>query len=312
VYSYLAYGLGIQSALSLPELMPGEAGADVIVRLEDDPPPWEPPDDAQWCLKIVSDEEITLCGKGFALFQVREGKEIAITSAPGVDERLVQLFTVGTVLPIALRQRGRHVLHGSCVEINGNAVAFLGQSGAGKSSIAAALHARGHPLIADDVTAIEFDAGRALVYSAFPQVKLSGAVAAALGCAGDQLIDLHPMETRRGYRVPEPALGGPYPLRQIYVLARDAHPRIEALRPAGAMMELSRHSSFTAVARFYNAGPGFHACASLANHVSVSRLWRSDSLDLLPRLAQMVEDHAGSQGAPQRCAALTNEDRATG
>ena len=47
----------------------------------------------------------------------------------------------GLGISILLHQRGYVTLHASCVNLGSGAVAFLGDSTAGKSFIAAALHA---------------------------------------------------------------------------------------------------------------------------------------------------------------------------
>jgi len=49
------------------------------------------------------------------------------------------------------------VLHGGCVEVEGRAVAFVGHSGTGKSTLTAAMVRAGHGYIADEVTAIDPD-----------------------------------------------------------------------------------------------------------------------------------------------------------
>ena len=66
-------------------------------------------------------------------------------------------FLAGTVLALAWRLRGELCLHASAVSIGGRAVLFVGESGAGKSTIAAALAVRGHRVIADDLVVISAD-----------------------------------------------------------------------------------------------------------------------------------------------------------
>jgi hypothetical protein len=73
------------------------------------------------------------------------------TAACGQWERLV----LAQVLPLAAVLRGMDLLHASAVELGGRAVAFLGRSGAGKTTVAAHCVARGARLLTDDVLAIE-------------------------------------------------------------------------------------------------------------------------------------------------------------
>jgi hypothetical protein len=71
-----------------------------------------------------------------------------------------QRFLIAQVLPFAAVLRGLEVFHASAVAVDGRAVAFLGPSGAGKTSIAMALCRLGASFLADDVLAVERDGGR--------------------------------------------------------------------------------------------------------------------------------------------------------
>ncbi len=66
-------------------------------------------------------------------------------------ERLV----LAQVLPLAAVLRGMDVFHASAVALRDRAIAFLGGSGAGKTTLASRLVARGARLVTDDVLAIE-------------------------------------------------------------------------------------------------------------------------------------------------------------
>jgi hypothetical protein len=77
----------------------------------------------------------------------------------------------GQVLPLTAALRGRALFHASGVVLDGAAIAFVGLSGAGKSSIAAHLVARGALLVTDDVLALE-RAGEEMI--AHPGTGLKG------------------------------------------------------------------------------------------------------------------------------------------
>jgi hypothetical protein len=61
------------------------------------------------------------------------------------------------VTAFLLAMSGRCVLHGSAVDIGGRAVAFVGASGQGKSTMAAMFCAAGATLVTDDVLPLEFE-----------------------------------------------------------------------------------------------------------------------------------------------------------
>src|SRR6185436_12938258 len=70
-------------------------------------------------------------------------------------ERLV----LAQALPLASVLQGMEVLHASAVSLDGRAVAFLGRSGAGKTTLATRLLARGARLVTDDVLALDTAGG---------------------------------------------------------------------------------------------------------------------------------------------------------
>jgi hypothetical protein len=73
----------------------------------------------------------------------------------GIPSELVEDAYRRRVLPFALQAQGRELLHASAVEMPLGAIAFCGASGAGKSTMAAALGDRGNPPVADDALLFE-------------------------------------------------------------------------------------------------------------------------------------------------------------
>lgn len=63
----------------------------------------------------------------------------------------LQVYLLGHALSFALIKQGYEPLHATAVVIDGEAIAFLGSSGFGKSSLAAAFLADGHRLLTDDM-----------------------------------------------------------------------------------------------------------------------------------------------------------------
>jgi len=98
---------------------------------------------------------------GYRLFAIGQGVHVVsadgsrICSAPaGAEDWIWQRFLVGQVLPLAAVLSGREVLHASAVTIVGRAVCFVGESGAGKTSLALNLALRGAEILSDDVAAV--------------------------------------------------------------------------------------------------------------------------------------------------------------
>ena len=82
---------------------------------------------------------------------------------------------IGTVIPFTLHQKGRLVLHASAVENNNEATLFLGNSGSGKSTIAASMPE--FNFISEDIASIEILNNDCYVFPSFPYIKLAKKVA---------------------------------------------------------------------------------------------------------------------------------------
>jgi hypothetical protein len=74
---------------------------------------------------------------------------------PGVDPDLLSVLVSGTVLAFVLTLRGQLVLHASAVQVGDAALAFVGGSGMGKSTMATLLCADGARLVTDDVLRVD-------------------------------------------------------------------------------------------------------------------------------------------------------------
>jgi HPr Serine kinase C-terminal domain len=297
MFSYFAYGLGIYSTFPLPEFTPVEATCDVTINiirnkniqseldeLENLEKPWR-------CNQIG--DEIIFIVKKVGIFQVRQAREVTITSLPDVDERVISLYISGTIMAFLSYQRGLITLHASAVDVNGSVVAFVGESGAGKSSTAAAMQARGHAIITDDVLPIKPDGNSALVYPAFPQLKLSPEVAASLGHDVESLLVLHPQLHKLGHRVADNFSHTNLPIQSIYVLAEGDKLMVEPLSPQQALIELVHYSyGVRTLQQIVNSRAYFSQCIELLKKVNVYRLYRPLALSSLPDFAAFIEDHA--------------------
>lgn len=87
---------------------------------------------------------------------------------------------VGIGLGLLLHRRGVTCLHGSVVSVRGRTIALLGDSGAGKSTTAAALVAGGGTLISDDIAALCPDGDGFTVAWGCANVRLDAAASARI------------------------------------------------------------------------------------------------------------------------------------
>ena len=308
MHYYSAYGLGIRSALLLPELTSGVASktesGEVSIRFGQVGSPPAQLDPAGFGFWAAGDEACHFL-ETVGAFLVRGGREIVVDPAPGVEERLLRLSLLGPAFALLLHQRGFLVMHASVVAHGDTAVAILGKSGWGKSTIAGALYAKGYDLVADDVAAVQMDQEGASVLPGFPQVKLWPEAAALLGEVPERLPLLHPNFDKRAWRTSRGFSLGPRRLKRIYVLATGPASAIAPLKPREACFELLGHwyghRFGEGLLHGDSAALHLRQCTQLASRVSTHRLYRSGGAAALLRLADRVdEDLRGRVGESAR------------
>jgi hypothetical protein len=202
LHYYRVFGLTVSSEYELPEL-------ETIV-------PLEHPDVRIVLGKIPSElEGAIVCRPHLQIapqylllhirvagdFWVRNGNEIILNPLPEAPPENVRLFLLGSAFGALLHQRGILPIHGSALVYRGQALVLTGVTGAGKSTLAAALVRKGCWLLTDDVAAVMFDAdGTPWVQPAYPQQKLWQDSAAAMELTTGRLIRV--MADMEKYAVP--------------------------------------------------------------------------------------------------------------
>jgi hypothetical protein len=131
----------------------------------------------------------------------------------------VQRLFLDQVIPLLLHLSGRECLHASAISTARGACAFLGPAGAGKSTLAASLALRGHPLLSDDCLALVGGSPCGiLVLPGHRGSKLWPDSAEALLESGGSLPRVHGNPSKR-MLASRRAAQKPGPLRRIYVLS---------------------------------------------------------------------------------------------
>ena len=160
------------------------------------------------------------------------------------DLDVVSVLVAGTALAFVLSARGQPLLHASAVQVDQGAVAFVGGSGMGKSTMATLMCARGARLITDDMLCLDL--------SSNPPACQLGATELRLRKAAGELIeqfDAAPSRRRTGDArdalATQLAGEGHLPLLAIVVplpdrSGEDASTELKRLPPTDALLLLSR------------------------------------------------------------------------
>jgi hypothetical protein len=298
LFRYTAFGLGIHSFLSLPELVSGNTNADVFFRLGKINGAGPNQVGEGWGFKATS-READYFFESVGRFLVRGGQEVIVDPSPDADEQAVRLCLLGPILALLLHQRGQLILHASAVVVGGQSIIFLGGQGAGKSTIAAAFHGCGHKILTDDVTAIRMDSNCLVVLPAYPQMKLWPNSIIELGDLPEKLPRVHPNFDKRAFRMTSGFADAPVALKRIYVLSRGEHVAIESLTPQEAMMELIGHSYAARFGEELLQATGiakhFKQCAEVVQTCDAYRFRRPASLSILHDHVSLLSGDLGRE-----------------
>jgi hypothetical protein len=209
----------------------------------------------------------------------------------------LQVYLLGHALSFALVKQGYEPLHATAVVIDGQAIAFMGSSGFGKSSLAAAFLADGGRLLTDDMLLLRSsDQG----YEAQPgprRIKLFPEMARRFfaGTAGAVPMNsettklVMPLSTDRSHY-------GSAPLRALYVLGP---PREVRRKRRVEMMSFTARETFVWLVRAtFNPlisdsdrlRQQYSECLSIARCVPARRISYPRVTAMLPVVKQMILD----------------------
>lgn len=180
---YKAYGISIESQIRLPELLElADADAQptesrVNIKLGEIPAKLDSILEQNEFYQI-SENECIVSVPGVARFRIENGDDITVQPRENADEAEIRTYLLGTVFSCLLHQRKKLPMHVSSIAVNSRAIAFTGESGAGKSTIASLLHRRaGYPLICDDVGVFSVNRGKPMIVGGVHRLRLTETIA---------------------------------------------------------------------------------------------------------------------------------------
>jgi hypothetical protein len=229
-YSYHAYGIPIRSDLRFP--------------LKETPAPLEPtvelflggplyfrealrgrvvsPDPESWCeyLTLPEGSVYVRWPDLFEFLVSPDGRRIAYNPLSESSLLAFETYLLSMVLSYALLKLGYEVLHATGVIVDGEALALLGPSGHGKSTLAAAFLSAGYPVLTDDLLVLMETPEGIMIPPGIPRIKLFPETATRLlpfPVAGEPM---NPLTDKLVIPLSEPHFWrAPAPLRAIYRLS---------------------------------------------------------------------------------------------
>ena len=277
----------------LPMVSPEGGGQPVRIRLGATPSPLHAPLASAESYE-ANDTEFLLRIPGVATYYVHDGVEIIINRDVGAPELDVRAYLMGNLFAVLCHQRGLLPLHASAIATPRGAVAFLGGSGAGKSSIAAFLAQRGHRVLADDICLVDPSAQRdQRVLPVAPWLKLWSGTLDAMGESSRGLSRIFSDDEKYRYVLQQHE--APAPLAELILLQRAedrAETSFEPLAPVHALHAvLDQTYQAWLVRATGRTDRYFLRCGEALHGVRVTRMRRPWGFDAMEATLEALEAH---------------------
>jgi len=260
---------------------------------------WTFPDGTRWTEFHRTNGGYLLHFPELADFQVSaDALHVTGFPAPEVSDATVQHLYLNQVLPLVLSKLGKRVFHASAVEISEGAIAFVAESGRGKSTLAASFAVNGFRFLTDDGLVLEPGVQGFEALPSHPSIRLwADSEDALIPPAARRAPPVHYTAKARFLADEDLAFcTQPRPLRRVYFLGdgRAETVTFERLRPAEALVEWVKHSFLLDIEEKPRLASHFDQVAKLANQPIHYRLDYPRRFEDLARVRETIVAHARS------------------
>ncbi|KAA1395193.1 hypothetical protein [Aeromicrobium ginsengisoli] len=291
---YEAYGLCVDSAIPLPlqpsvgltadlEIRCGTVGCS-DVRFAD----LDAGDDA-WLEKGWAASRVVLRFAEMTV-ELSTRRPLITVDVTGTDDAdHVAHLVIDHVVPQWLAMRGDLVLHASAVQApGGGAVAFVGESGRGKSTTTTGLGQLGWRFVADDACRVVQSGSMHEIVPSYPGVRLLAPSRTALV---PELPSRPMADGAPKHRVTPDIrpVTGPVPVSLVVELGHDAELAVHRMSLSESTACLARHSFYLAASQDAVASQTFLLASALAMDVPCVRVDFPRRWDVFPELAALIE-----------------------
>jgi hypothetical protein len=152
------------------------------------------------------------------LFHISPDREVVRCAPNPVAPWRWQRYLVGQVLPLVSALRGLEPFHASAVTVEDAAIAVVGASGQGKSSLVAELSLLGAPFLSDDVLALQLVDDRLVAHPGASLLSLRWPTVQRLGFRKVAALGKRLGADEHGVRLGVDRQPDPVPLAALYLL----------------------------------------------------------------------------------------------
>ena len=259
---------------------------------------WSSEDGSDWCFFYRFDSEYLLRFPDLADFSINSPTlDIMCSPVPGVSGAVLTQLYFNQILPLVQSHSGELVFHASAIVIDELAIAFVGVSGRGKSTLAASFSSNDYKFLTDDGLLVKRVGGVYQVNPSHPSIRLwEDSQAAILGTDAQSEA---PLDYTSKLRFPASDkilhYDKPCPLHRVYFLGDSETSEITftKLSPQEAMVELIKHSFILDVVDRKIMAKHFDAISKISSLDNFYRLDYPRNYDELANVRRIILEHAG-------------------
>jgi hypothetical protein len=134
---------------------------------------WVAEDESVWCAFHRIENDYLLRFPGLADFRIDSLNScVQCWPVPDIATASIHQLYLNQVIPLLLSHQGKLVFHASAIEIDGLAIAFVGVSGRGKSTLAASFSRNQYRFLTDDSLILERTNNNYQVVPSHPSIRL--------------------------------------------------------------------------------------------------------------------------------------------
>ncbi len=261
---------------------------------------WVFPDGTSWASFCRIGPNYLLRFPKLADFEVSaDGLEVLARPAPGISEDTVEHLYLNQVLPLALSKRGKLVFHASAIETEAGAIAFMGESGRGKSTLAASFATAGFRFLTDDALLLEEASGGYIVQPSHASIRLWDDSQQALVSPSAEFAPTVQYTPKARILSGETLVfcPDPLPLRRIYFLGDVGADtiRIEPLPASKALIGLVKNTFLLDIDEQQTLATHFDQLSKMVNLPIYYRLDYPRRYEDLPAVRQAIIEHATTE-----------------
>jgi len=262
---------------------------------------WLFPDGTPWTQFFRTDLGYLLRFPDLADFKVSgNGLTVCCIPTPNIESETSQHLYLNQVLPLALSKRGKLVFHASAVEVGDSAVVFVGESGRGKSTLAASFATNGFRFLTDDGLVVEAGKDSYLVFPSHPSIRLWQDSEEVLIPPETEIAPALDFTSKARFLVGKNIAfcDHPRPLRRVYFLGDGSASKLifQRMTAAEAHIEWVKHSFLLDVEEKTLLAGQFEQVIQLARQPIYYRLDYPRCFDQLTHVRQAIVEHSQAEG----------------